>query len=299
MSETYLVGIDGTEASRAAVHLTMTVAAATGASVVAATVHPEPPFVLGRGGAHASREAIVEGGRHDAERLLEPLRGDVADTCTIMADSPAHGLQRLAEVRAVDLVAVGLTHRRGLGRLVPGSVAEHLLYGAPCPVLVVPSGDGPAGVETIAVAYDHRTEARAALDHAVALAQRLGARLTLIAAFQPSLTYGVGGVPTSTYDLEEGGRAALEEVVREVAAGLSVDTTVRVVIGPPAKVIEEAASEGADLLVAGSRGYGPVKSVLLGSVSRHLVDHASCPVLVVPRATGVRSEPAIAVSAVS
>ena len=43
------------------------------------------------------------------------------------------------------------------------------------------------------------------------------------------------------------------------------------------------AAEGADLLVTGSRGYGPRHSVLVGGVSRYLVDNAPCPVLVVPR----------------
>ncbi len=60
--------------------------------------------------------------------------------------------------------------------------------------------------------------------------------------------------------------------------------TGRALQGAPGPVIVEACEEaGADLLVAGSRGYGPVLRVLLGSVSTHLAHHAPCPVLVVPR----------------
>ncbi|MGH2973909.1 MAG: universal stress protein [Solirubrobacterales bacterium] len=52
--------------------------------------------------------------------------------------------------------------------------------------------------------------------------------------------------------------------------------------GPPAEVLVEH-SQQLDLLVLGSRGYGPVKSVLLGSVSSHVLRNAQCPVLVAPR----------------
>ena len=44
-----------------------------------------------------------------------------------------------------------------------------------------------------------------------------------------------------------------------------------------------AETEGVDLMIAGSRGYGPYQAVLLGCVSGRLVRDASCPVLVVPR----------------
>jgi nucleotide-binding universal stress UspA family protein len=55
----------------------------------------------------------------------------------------------------------------------------------------------------------------------------------------------------------------------------------RVVQGHPAQVLLEAA-RGAQLLVVGSRGHGTLAGVLLGSVSQHCVQHAPCPVLVVP-----------------
>ena len=53
--------------------------------------------------------------------------------------------------------------------------------------------------------------------------------------------------------------------------------------GSPAEEIAEACEQGVDLLVTGSRGYGPMTRVLLGSVSRKLINEAPCPVLVVPR----------------
>jgi len=53
-------------------------------------------------------------------------------------------------------------------------------------------------------------------------------------------------------------------------------------------------SERVDLLVVGSRGHGPLRRVLLGSVSAHLVAHSSCPIVVVPRAAVERRHPTAA-----
>ncbi len=67
------------------------------------------------------------------------------------------------------------------------------------------------------------------------------------------------------------------------AAGAAVPVDGRRLDGPPAQALAEAGEDGVDLLVAGSRGYGPMTRLLLGSVSSRLVAIAPCPVLVVPR----------------
>ena len=51
-----------------------------------------------------------------------------------------------------------------------------------------------------------------------------------------------------------------------------------------------AASEHLDLLVMGSRAYGPAHAVLLGGVSRRVIAGAACPVVVLPRGTAARFE---------
>jgi nucleotide-binding universal stress UspA family protein len=292
MSETYIAGYDGSEASRAAVRFAGALAQVTGASMTIATVYDEPEFTFGRGGsAVISRQALVDQARHRAELTLDTLEDVDAAKCTVMANSTAHGLQRLSEDRHAALLAVGTTHRGPAGRLVPGSVAERLLQGAPCPVLVVPPGAGETPVRSITVAYDLRPEAQAALDHGVRLAEQLGARLTLVNIFEPSVAYPGAGAAVSAEDFEEDARRELEGLIREKTAGLpaAIDARVSVYAGPPSVILEQAARDGADLLVAGSRGYGPVRSVLMGSVSRHLVDHAPCPVLIVPRVASEQS----------
>jgi nucleotide-binding universal stress UspA family protein len=176
---------------------------------------------------------------------------------------------------------VGVTHHEHLGRLVPGSVGAKLLHGALCPVAAVPA-TAASGISTIGVAYDGAPESRRALAAAERLATTLGARLVLIGAIEFPLY--AGPALATAWDVEPAVRDAVEEDMREAAEGLSISEVEMVVVdGPAGPSVAEAARGRVDLLVTGSRAYGPVRTVLLGSVSRHLVDNADCPVLVVPR----------------
>jgi nucleotide-binding universal stress UspA family protein len=149
--------------------------------------------------------------------------------------------------------------------------------------MVVPA-DAADAMRRIAVAFDGEAESRTALAVAADLAQQLGARLVLIAVAQAG-SYGVPGAPTLTLEAERLARTRAQAACDEAIAALpdGVQASSQVVNGPAGHMIAEAARD-ADLLVAGSRAYGPVRSVLLGSTSGYLADHAACSVLVVPRA---------------
>ena len=89
--------------------------------------------------------------------------------------------------------------------------------------------------------------------------------------FEGSMEDALGGA--------EAERVLQEEVVDLARPGLTVDT--HVIVGRAATVIVETAARlGADLIVIGSRGRGPIGSMILGSVSSEVADHAPCPVLV-------------------
>jgi nucleotide-binding universal stress UspA family protein len=86
------------------------------------------------------------------------------------------------------LIVLGSTHRGGLGRVMPGSVAERLLNGAPCPVAVAPRGYEPRELRVIAVGYDGSAEATAALELATALGEAADATLRVIAVRRAATT---------------------------------------------------------------------------------------------------------------
>ena len=87
------------------------------------------------------------------------------------------------------------------------------------------------------------------------------------------------GVPTP----QETARTELTAAVSEAGADPgSADVTVEVVHGSPSRVLLDiAAAEEADLLVVGTHGRGGISGLVLGSVSRQVIQHATCPVVVV------------------
>jgi nucleotide-binding universal stress UspA family protein len=94
-------------------------------------------------------------------------------------------------------------------------------------------------------------------------------------------------MPT-TYDHEEAFRSMKEHLEHELARALdSLPRELRasgsVLSGDAAELLASKAEEGMDVLVAGSRGYGPARRVLIGSVSSKLARSCPCPLLVVPR----------------
>ena len=166
--------------------------------------------------------------------------------------------------------------------MMPGSVAERLLSGAPCPVAVAPRGYEPLELRVIAVGYDGSAEATAALELATGLGEAADATLRVIAvrrvpttaaATQAEAIAAASGAP----DLQ----AQLHTAVTELPAVLRALPLFEK--GEPASHLLARLDEGVDLLVLGSRGYGPLRAVLLGSVSATVVRHAPCPVLITPR----------------
>jgi nucleotide-binding universal stress UspA family protein len=200
----------------------------------------------------------------------------------LLSGNPARALHELADARGASLLAVGLTHREGLDRLVAGSVPANLLHGSPCPVLTVPDGARTQPPRVIAVAFDGGPESRHALAASARLGATLGSELVVLACYESSAL--AAGALGGGLDFEADLREAFVRMVEEAAAGVSGPTVRSTILtGGAGHEIVEATKAGVDLLVAGSRGYGPLRSVIVGSVSRHLVDHAACPVLVIPR----------------
>lgn len=287
--EHIVVGYDGTANARDALALGRNLAQATGAKLVVAFVMRDAMASVGgwedyHSGAHAAAE-------HEFNRAASWLGDSVQSQFdAVPARSPAKGLLEAALRHSATLVIVGSSHRGKVGRAVAGSVAERLLHGAHCPVAVAPVGlaDREASLGMVICGFDDTDESVSAVEAAASLAGEAGARLGLVAALDPRVfadysAYAASGFESGT--LKEGHRVHLEQELKQRIEQLpaGVEAAGEVVEGDPEHVLAQAA-EQADLLVLGSRGYGPVRSVLLGSVSSHLVREAPCAVMVVPRA---------------
>jgi nucleotide-binding universal stress UspA family protein len=140
----------------------------------------------------------------------------------------------------------------------------------------------------IVVGVDSSHGSRAALRWALTQAQLTGASVEAVAAWQsPAMigySYGWVPIPSEGATIAAAAEKVLAETVAEFA-GAPDQTRTTVAEGPPAQVLLKAAA-GAELLVVGSRGHGAFTGMLLGSVSRHCVQHAPCAVVVVPDEDG-------------
>lgn len=146
--------------------------------------------------------------------------------------------------------------------------------------------------QPIVVGVDGSPSSQRALRWAVEQARLVGASVEAMIAWQDPGIYGVGygwaPVGFDTGAIAAAADKVLTDCLTELPANLvsAVPVRSRVVEGLPAQVLLDAA-QAAQLLVVGSRGHGRVAGMLLGSVSQHCVQHAPCPVVVVPTVAAV------------
>lgn len=290
MTGPVIVGVEPSDRSRDALTLGRRLADHLGAELVAAYVHPYAEFGdLLAGGPPSEALQLIEELADSAHASVRDLaeEADVQDLRLTSASSAAAGLQALADDAGAALVVLGSSRRSGLERVLPGGTAERLLSGSSVAVAVVPAGYHVRGrpLRVLGCGFDGSPPAREAVRWSAELARRTEARLRLLAvhrrhAFDHVSAVGAFGTRSVSAELH----AQLQERVGALSAELSDDMQVEVSLleGDPAQTLSKQ-SEQLDLLVLGSRGYGPLRSVLLGSVSAQVIREAACAVVVVPR----------------
>ncbi len=292
MSKTIVVGVDGREGGRDALSLAGRLARMSGADLIALRVLPFDYYAT-RAASPSFAEVVDEDA--SAELAEELARADVRASVRLQSDSsPARALHRVAEQERAALIVVGSTHRGRAGRVLAGDHAAGTLHASPCPVVVAPRGFaarewGP--VTRIGVGFDGRPEARQALDHAVEFAREAGATIEVMSVIGAPISEVEAGV----YDPEwlEQARAEAEEELETALRDVDVDVEAGggVFAGTAVDELTDLSAR-VDLLVVGSRAWGPVRRILIGSTAARLMREAHCPVLVVPRgvATGEPGE---------
>jgi len=291
MPEPVIVGFDGSEHGSDALALGRTLADRLGTGLLVVIAYTPEKWRWAPGTAspmdESERKLVVA----RAEAALSGL--DDVEVRTVGSGSAAGVLHAEAERERAPLIVVGSTHRGVVGRVLFGTVTQEALDAAPCPVAVAPVGlssKQPLHFSTIGVGFDDTPAAHDALGVARSLARGAQAELQLIwGAHLVAQTVAVEALqPGYAHEV----RARLENRLKRVAdpmreEGMAVHTVI--VGGLTVDALVEQ-SEHLDLLILGSRGYGPLKHVLLGSISISVVNAARCPVLVVPRETSALGE---------
>lgn len=231
----------------------------------------------------------LEGREKLAEFIEHEVPGDLQATPIVADGVPFDEIAKAATQWKADLIVISTHGYTGLRHALLGSTAERVVRHAPCPVLVV-RGHGKRGRKTafstgklrsIVVPVDFSEPSLDALAHALALARKHEAQLTLLHVIEPR-------PPTMLVDATQAhrnARAAAHERLTQLA-----DTTKRVWsrtgrelrAGAPVDTITALAQRAnADLIVVGTHGRTGLKRAFIGSVAERVVRLAPCPVLVV------------------
>ena len=258
MSETIIAGldVDAPEQAREALSLATWLADSSSSELVLATIF-------------APRAGALSTQVERCKRRLVGLAARPVETVAIAGTSPARLLHELCDHLSPRALVIGSSRGGAEGLVSVGSAGELLLHGGGAAIAVAPRGfRAPAGrTAEIGVAFGNTPESDDAVRIAVDLAARAGASLRVLTVPEPRshdelplhrageyLERALGGAPAMRTELD----------------------------GDPATALA-AASADLDLLVTGSRSYGPLGAVLLGAVTRRLLNAARCPVMVVPR----------------
>jgi nucleotide-binding universal stress UspA family protein len=213
-----------------------------------------------------------------ASWVEEDLGPDAAVGQRVVNDLPATAMLEAGE--DADLLVLGARGQGGFEGMLLGSVSDRVAQQAPVPVAVVRSEAAVRGGRVV-VGIDGSARAGRALRWAAAEARARDAELDVVHAAQPGMMAVPPAMSALSYytALEQAGRDVLEEALADPAlAGVRVQS--HPAQESPARALIERAA-GAGLVVVGTRGRGRVLATLLGSVSRQLLFHAPCPVVIV------------------
>jgi nucleotide-binding universal stress UspA family protein len=280
------VGVDGYPEGSDAVALGAGLARAIGADLMLVTVHHDPLVVMPTG-------MDWSGLRRQARAGLEAERDSRAPDARIDVESDLsvpRALKRVVDREHRDLLVLGSSRKAPVGRIRIGKRTRQLLCHFECSLAVAPRGyreRSDRAFERVAVGYDGEPESVAALAAAATIASSVGAELLIHAVVDDRLpTIPWMGVATASVKMWE--QAVDDEVdaltaEAELAASqLDSGAHVELERGRPANSLLSL-TERTDLLVIGSRRWGPMNRVLLGSTGEAVMHDAACPVLAVPR----------------
>jgi nucleotide-binding universal stress UspA family protein len=280
-----LVAVDGDPNGRDAIALARQLAEPDANLTLAHVYGGEHDPARGSRTESAARGSRTESAVRHAEstELLERERSEAgidAGLRSIGAPSVGRGLHHLALSRPTDLIVSGSSGQGPAGRVLLGDHIRGALGGAPCAVAIAPRGyaHDRGEIDRIGVAYDFSEAADAVVVGARRLASECAATLSALYVAPFPVVADEEDAPPDFEELVEAERAE-----NEARADLLEDLDGRVTYGQAGRRLT-AFGDDVDLLVAGSRARGPMRSLSFGSTSNYLASHAGCALLIFPRA---------------
>lgn len=275
-----LIGVDGSEASRAALGWAGRLAGAIGADAVAATVF-------------SSQDAEVDPERHDelraeAERRLSsewsmPDDAAAAETgpyrSLLLPDFP-DALMQAADDEGADLIVVGPQGHGRFASLHIGSLAHHLAHYTTRPLAIVPEPGATRGFDRIVVGLDGSQGSADAARWCAEVAVRVDAHIVAVHAFKPPIEWLPESDPRSWIKTSQRELDHWVSPLRD--AGSSFETLIVKDTHPVEGLAQIIDQTDADLVVVGARGIGGFLGLRVGRVPLQLVHHTQIPMVMVP-----------------
>lgn len=292
MTHRILVAVDLSDPSIAALKTARALAEARGATLaivhVVASVGDVQPFFPQSYGINATHTVELARLAGEAlERRVSEVEGCSGAERFVELGIPYAEIVRRAEAWNADLVVVGSRGKTGISRALLGSVAEHVVRVAHCPVLISRPSHG-SGV--VMAATDLSDPSLPAVARAADEARLRGARLVVMHAMEMSLAaYGAGAAallgnvfPAPSAEDQRQTRSSLITLLGDAMRRFGAEGEPLVLDGDAvASIIRAVEEQKADLLVVGTHGRTGISRLLLGSVAEKLVRLADCSVLVV------------------
>jgi len=202
----------------------------------------------------------------------------------ICEGEPPEVIVETAQGKKADLIALGTYGRKGLNRLLMGSVTSQVILNASCDVLVVkkPCTKCAGAYTSLLVPFDGSASSQKALARACDLAKVDNAELSVlyvIPRYEEMMDFfKTDAVKKSLYQEAEKIVGGAKKIASD--RGMSIKAVVQEGHAGE-KIVEIAGTLKNDLIVTGTHGWRGVNKAILGSTAERIIAHAACPVLIV------------------
>jgi len=279
-----IVGIDRSEFSKAALVEAARLAKSSGGqlSLVRGEYSDTEEFSTTAG----SAEKKVEKGKELCEEIRSTFTAEcnVEMNCVVREGEPHEVIVEVADELKADLIAMGTHGRKGLKRMIMGSVTWGVIQDAKCDILVVRKRNKP-GCEAygnILLPYDGSDLSKKALERAIEFKKESPEIVVTLLYVIPRYEEMIGFIRTEAIQ-----DRLYEEARKIVLTGLEIakksDVSISTIMEeghPTDKIIDIAAGLGTDLVVMGSHGWRGFSKAMLGSTAERVITHSEVPVLI-------------------